>query len=122
MPSPIDAEIAAAEARLREAQADYDRIKAAHDAEVTADRDAAHPGGVKITTDTFAERGLTDQPQRQTQADALACIRKKHGRTRSEQIAKRDDSHSAHLPATPTDGGGTSAEDGRAEAKRRAAR
>jgi hypothetical protein len=119
-------DIAVAETRLREARAELARLQAAHDAEVTAARDAVHSeaerhaGGVGINNPSFADRGFAGKPPQQTVEDPLAWIRTKHGRTRSEALAGRG--RPAESAPQAADGGGATAADGHAEALRRAAR
>jgi hypothetical protein len=111
--------IAAAEARLREAQEEVTRLRAVHDAEVIAARDAAHAA----LNPSFEEQGRTGKPTQETVTDAVAEARRRGGgRTRSEQLAEGAGTTVAEMAVRSADGGGfTAAAEGRAEALRRIA-
>lgn len=90
---------------------------------LTADATAAPTSAPGAVIDNAHDPDKTyEKPKQQTSEDAIAWIRKKYGKTRSEVIAERSASTPAELPAIPADSGGTTSADGRAEAQRRSAR
>ena len=112
------AEIQAAEQRLREAQADVDRLRAQLADELAAAKtDPTIVAGVRIDSPTATERSSDQKPRPQTREDALAAVRRRHGRTRSEIEAanKGTGTGDAAGQAAPL----TGAAAGRAEARRR---
>jgi hypothetical protein len=114
------AEIEAAEARLREAQADVDRLRARLAGELAAAKgDPSIVAGVRLDSPTAGRWSGEDKPKPQTREDALAEVRRRHGRTRSEIKATSQDTGTgtggAEGDALPLSGAAL----GRAEAQRR---
>lgn len=73
--------IAAAEARAAAAHAEVADLREKLATEQAASR-------VVINNETFEEREMVGKPAQATVEDALAFIRRRHGRTRSEQLAE----------------------------------